>query len=985
MQAVLDAVNSLTPKAKPSPYEKRWWTRDLTKLRQVYTYWRNRARAHRRGGEALPDLEQQARAAAKEYHDAVRKQQRLHWDEFLSEDTNIWKASRYLKPDDGSGWSRIPPLQKADGSTTTNNSEQAEQLLATFFPPLPDNIEDEEDRPQRQPVPMPELTVDEIERCLMKTKPWKSAGEDGLPAGVWRQIWPAVSESVHQLFQTSLDTGALPQQWKIAKIIPLKKPNKDDYTLAKAWRPISLLSTLGKLLEAVVADRLSFAVETYGLLPANHFGARKQRSAEQALLLLQERIYSAWRSKKMVSLVSFDVKGAYNGVYKDRLLQRLRARGIPSDLVNWIGAFCSERTATIVVDGQVSAVRDLEQAGLPQGSPLSPILFLFFNADLVQQRIDQNGGAIAFVDDYTAWVVGATAAENMERLDAIVQRATAWESRSGASFEGDKTAFIHFTRNNRQSADEPLSVKGEEVLPTASVKILGLIMDSRLRYQEHTARAATKGLQAAMALKRLRGLSPSVTRKLFNATVAPVVDYASSVWTHARTASAERVLKRVQRVGGQAVVGCFQTVGTAVAEAEASLPTIEERHSRKALRMWVDLHSTPSTHPLAQMIRRRACKRYTSPLQKIAESACGTPMDEVEATQPYISAPWDARLDIADSVDNGEQAARCAQDIQGIRVATSASARNRLVGIGGAIDGIDWIRNNSERCEYDKTIGTNAQSDAYTAALASIEVGLGLVVSAVYDNTLSARVRGQVTHVFTNNRTVLVTLRNGTRRSGQWIISGILKHVRRLKESHNRVVFTWAPVSPIFELGQKAKRLAQRSTDEGRVIRDRPRLTRSMVQRTQERLRRATEQVPATVGASVRRIDAAWPGNHTRRMYDDLSKRQASILAQLRTGMTPLNGYLHNIKVVESNLCECGETIESREHFVLRCARWSEQRKILGVYTDEDDFSRLLGGKSAMDTDDWTPDMDAVRAVIHFTLATKRFEYDNNERVRATR
>jgi hypothetical protein len=192
-------------------------------------------------------------------------------------------------------------------------------------------------------------------------------------------------------------------------------------------------------------------------------------------------------------------------------------------------------------------------------------------------------------------------------------------------------------------------------------------------------------------------------------------------------------------------------------------------------------------------------------------------------------------------------------------------------------------------------------------------------------------------------------------------------------------------VSPIFELGQKAKQLAQRSTDEGRVVRDRPRLTRSMVQRTQERLRRATEQVPATVGESVRRIDTAWPGNHTRRMYDELSKRQASILAQLRTGMTPLNGYLHNIKAVESNLCECGEAVESREHFVFHCARWTEQRKILGVYTDEDDFSRLLGGKSAMDTDDWTPDMDAVRAVIHFTLATRRFEHDSNERVRVTR
>jgi hypothetical protein len=101
--------------------------------------------------------------------------------------------------------------------------------------------------------------------------------------------------------------------------------------------------------------------------------------------------------------------------------------------------------------------------------------------------------------------VGATAAENMDRLNAIAQRATVWESRSGASFKGDKTAFIHFTRNSRQSVDGPISVKGEEVLPTTSVKVLSLIMDSRLRYQEHTARAATKGLQAAMALNGCEG------------------------------------------------------------------------------------------------------------------------------------------------------------------------------------------------------------------------------------------------------------------------------------------------------------------------------------------------------------------------------------------------------------------------------------------------------------------------------------------------
>jgi hypothetical protein len=68
----------------------------------------------------------------------------------------------------------------------------------------------------------------------------------------------------------------------------------------------------------------------------------KQRSAEQALLLLQEQIYTAWRGRRVVSLISFDVKGAYNGVYKGRLLQSMKARGIPESLILWVEAFCSE-------------------------------------------------------------------------------------------------------------------------------------------------------------------------------------------------------------------------------------------------------------------------------------------------------------------------------------------------------------------------------------------------------------------------------------------------------------------------------------------------------------------------------------------------------------------------------------------------------------------------------------------------------------------
>ena len=140
---------------------------------------------------------------------------------------------------------------------------------------------------------MPNLMMEEVEEKVMEAKAWKAPGQDGLPAMVWKQLWSVVKERVLRLFYISLSEGQLPDQWRTAKIIPLKKPGKDDYKKAKAWRPILLLSTLGKILEAVVADRISYAVKTYGLLPANHFGARKQRSAEQALLLFQEQVYKA--------------------------------------------------------------------------------------------------------------------------------------------------------------------------------------------------------------------------------------------------------------------------------------------------------------------------------------------------------------------------------------------------------------------------------------------------------------------------------------------------------------------------------------------------------------------------------------------------------------------------------------------------------------------------------------------------------------------
>jgi hypothetical protein len=194
---------------------------------------------------------------------------------------------------------------------------------------------------------------------------------------------------------------------------------------------------------------------------------------------------------------------------------------------------------------------------------------------------------MAFVDDYNAWVIGPSADANREGILTIIDRAMDWEKRSGATFEGDKTTAIHFSRNADRTNTIPFTVKGETVIPKNAAKILGVVMDSGLRYKQHMANAATKGLTAAMALKRLRMVSPSTARQLFGATVAPVMDYASSVWMHACGWKAMASMNRVQRIGAQAITGAFCTVATAIGEAEASIRTVRERHSERAIKLWV--------------------------------------------------------------------------------------------------------------------------------------------------------------------------------------------------------------------------------------------------------------------------------------------------------------------------------------------------------------------------------------------------------------
>jgi hypothetical protein len=323
------------------------------------------------------------------------------------------------------------------------------------------------------------------------------------------------------------------------------------------------------------------------------------------------------------------------------------------------------------------------------------------------------------VDDFTAWVTGPTARSTRKGIEAIIDEALDWERRSGATFEAEKTAVIHFTRKAYKVDSEPFIIKGQSVEPKSHVKVLGVVMDAKLRYKEHIARAASKGLQAAMELKRLHGLNPGTARQLFTSMVAPVVDYASNVWMHEYNWKSAPAINRVQRIGAQAITGTFSIVATSIAEAEAHIPTAQDRFWKRAIKMWTDIHTLPKTNPLRDITSRmhKFWRSYRSPFYQVADLVKDVPMESLETVHPFVLAPWEQRLDTTVN----ETAASQMERGWAVRIAVSSSARNGIVGMGGVVRIPLSMRGGPRDETFKMTLGPRTEQNPFSAELSVLQ------------------------------------------------------------------------------------------------------------------------------------------------------------------------------------------------------------------------------------------------------------------------
>jgi retron-type reverse transcriptase len=172
--------------------------------------------------------------------------------------------------------------------------------------------------------------------------------------------------------------------WKEAVVVVIPKPGKTDYSVAKAHRPISLLETMSKLLEKAVAKRFQYDIVKEELIPTNQFGGRTHSSCLDTGITLIHDVQAAHAAGLKAGFLLFDVKGFFDNVNHAHMTARLADMGFAPELVKWASGFLADRRIHLQFNNVTSEERT-QPVGIPQGSPLSPVLSIAYTAPLLDK------------------------------------------------------------------------------------------------------------------------------------------------------------------------------------------------------------------------------------------------------------------------------------------------------------------------------------------------------------------------------------------------------------------------------------------------------------------------------------------------------------------------------------------------------------------------------------------------------------------------
>ncbi len=382
----------------------------------------------------------------------------------------------------------------------------------------------------------------------------------------------ACPDAITLIFNLCLDTGTYP--WHHTTIVVLNKPNKPNYSNPKAYRPISLLECVGKVLKKIVAKWFNHDISTFGLLPMTQFGSCPHHTTVDAAAVLTHCIQATCDSRHARALILFDISGFFDNVNPECTVRILALKGFPDNICRWTLSFLTEWTASLRMGTYMLAKFGIMYR-TPQGSPLSPILSTLYTSPLLNLTASWTHCDLTmYVDDGTIYATSATANAAAKSAVLGLEQALAWLHRNGLTVDPDKTELITFTQqphNPNLIGRNTLGVRytdpiwgAQRVTKSPQVWYLGVFLNWKLTWRHHVnimasrARSTIRGIN--ILGNSIRGLDLLNWWKVYNALVIPVLMYGATVWfTGVGQKGLVQCLQVAQNEGIHKITGMFKT------------------------------------------------------------------------------------------------------------------------------------------------------------------------------------------------------------------------------------------------------------------------------------------------------------------------------------------------------------------------------------------------------------------------------------------
>ena len=766
------------------------------------------------------------------------------------------------------------------------------------------------------------FTKHELVLCIRETRN-TSPGCDDIVNIFLKNLPDEYVDYMLRLFNRSWIEETVPNDWKVGLVVPICKPGKCLEDKA-SYRPITMLSCIGKLIGRLVNKRLQWVLEDRKLLSNTQCGFRPNRSTYEQIVCLENFISRAYKNREIVKVVFVDMKGAFDTVWHNAVLYKLKCLGIHGRMLGWLKSYLSARRFTVLYEGEESA-EGVISSGVPQGGILSPLLFNILMSDIAKCP---DVHFSEYADDVAIYAIN----KDVGVLSRVMQRALNtfgnWARKWGLAVSTSKTKAMMFTKTHVD--DLILNMDGQPIENVKSHKFLGVTFDGPiLSWKQHIDTIVKKCTPFVSVLKITHykwGSDRKALLTLYNALIQSRIDYCSFIYQNSSQINPNK-LNVLQSQCLRIATGGRQTTPIVSLEVEAAVPPLNIRWSYLGMKYYNRILELPEESCLVNVIKQRhtgntrvksGIERMQSDMQK-----CGIDIINYKKTNNVSPMPpW----------ENIEDVIEISYSNVPIKFMTNEMARALFNEI---------VLTRYEDCVQIYTDGSKGEEGVAAAFVIPernesygyrlnenfciVTAELWAIIKALeYIKNNNDRVRGAV--VITDSKSALYLIKNQTPKQYRREVFIAQKLVRDIKQRHS-IFLQWIPSHKgiVGNEAADAKAKASLSLDRTALVymplNDRLRVLKSRINNYWDMIWQA-KIVQTNRGRALRNIKSSievWPWAYCN------SRRAETALARLRVGHVGLRQHLFRFQMCDTPLCECGE-VETIEHFLISCQRFAQSR-----------------------------------------------------------